>query len=283
MRDETCFEIKARDIFLRPLTITSGEIFETLRQPMVLLFAGLLTLTLVVLDAAHLEEYMAWWQAALIWSIATTVQIGTYTALTLLWGGLGRRWPLPPVFLPANGLLAYLVSYLCTASLVQWTTGRGWDEIFGPEILLTGYGFAAIGEAIYFAFVLPQLRLRLQQEGPPARSIAVAGQRFELDTILTLRGQEHHVLVQTAERTHRLRGRLGDLISQTRESDGVLAHRSYWVASRAITRLERGDDGHDTIVTTAGERLRVARPRQGAVRAWLARHAPEVAAASERA
>ena len=281
MRDDKCFEIQARDILLRPLGITACEALEILRQPMVLLFVGLLILPLILFDAANLQQYMPWWQAALIWTAAAAIQISTYTALTLLWGGLRRHWPLPPVFLPANGLLAYLATCLGTASLVRWLTGRSWADILDPGIVLAGYAFAAIGEAIYFAFVLPQLLLRLQQPGGPVRSIAIAGQHFDLDTILTLRGQEHHVLVQTTDRTHRLRGRLGDLVSQTQESDGVLAHRSYWIASRAITRLEQDDDGRDTIVTTAGERLRVAGPRQGAVRAWIARHAPEAITTSE--
>ncbi len=279
MRNDKCFEVEARDIFLRPLSIKNCEVVATLHHPMVLLFAGLLVLTLTIFDTANLQTYLAWWQSLLIWTIAVATQILAYTGLFLAWGWFRTRHAIPVVLAPLVGLLAYLVTYAVTVQLVQWSTGRSWEEVFVPEIMLTGYAFAMIGEAIYFAFVLPQLLRDIRQagRGGAARSISIAGRRFPLDTVLTLRGQEHFVLVETLDDTYKVRGRLSDLVSQTEERDGVLAHRSYWVAGRAITRLEREADGRDCIVTTNGERLRVAQPRRVEVRAWVAQYAPDAA------
>lgn len=276
MKDHKCYEVQSRDIFLRVHTMTSCEILAAVRQPMVLFFAGLLVLTLVIFDTASLQTYMAWWQATLIWVTAVTVHIILYVAIALAWAWLRLRAPLPRMFLPLCGMSAYLSTYLLTGMLVQWRTGHDWTEILTFKVMLTGYTFALIGEAIYFAFVLPQLLLKLRGPVTPARSIGVAGQRFDLDEILTLRGQEHYVLVQTPDQTHKLRGRLSDLVSQTQEADGVLAHRSYWVSSQAISRLEYAD-GWDALVTVDGERLRVAQPRRGAVRSWVAQYAPHAA------
>ncbi len=277
MRDsDKCFPIRARDILLRPLTITSCEILQTVRLPMVLLFAGLAVFTLVLFDAAQLRHLMAWWQAFGIWIIAVATQIAAYCALLLAWGWGQNRYRAPQVFLPLVGLSAYLLTYSVILVLVTWATGRPAGEMFGPGIFLTGYAFAIISEAIYFAFVLPQLlrEVRGGANGGQARAITVAGQRFDIDSLLVLRGQAHYVLIETREGTHRLRGRLSDLVAQTEEGDGVRAHRSYWVSGQAISRLER-EDGGDTIVTIQGERLKVAQPRRLAVRSWMAQHAPD--------
>jgi len=275
MTKDKYFELQGRDIFLRPVRINSSEVINTVRHPLVILFAGLLVLTLVIFDAANLLAYMSWWQAFLIWVIAVSVQIIAYSGLSLLWGRAQSRGQAPVVILPLVGLLSYLLTYSTTIFLVQMTTGRSWDAVFVPQVLLTGYVFAIIGEAIYFAFVLPQLLQDIRSDDQPdtARSISIAGQKFALNTVLTLRGQEHYVLVQTADDTHKLRGRLSDLVSQTDEPDGVLAHRSYWISGQAITRLERAGNT-DVIVTALGERLKVAQPRRIEVRSWVAQYAP---------
>lgn len=277
MRDsDKCFPIQARDILLRPLSITSCEIIQTVRLPMVVLFSGLVVFTLVIFDAAQLRHLMAWWQAFGIWIIAVATQIVAYCALLLLWGWGQNRYRAPRVFLPLIGLSAYLLTYSVILILVTMATGRPAREMFGPDIFLTGYAFAIITEAIYFAFVLPQLlrEVRGASNSGKRRTISVAGQRFEIDALLTLRGQAHYVLIQTHKDTYRLRGRLSDLVAQTQEGDGVLAHRSYWVAVQAISRLER-EDGADTIVTVQGERLKVAQPRRPAVQNWMAQYAPD--------
>ena len=275
MRENKCFDMKGRDIFLRPLVISSCEIVQTVRQPMVLLFAGLLVLTLVIFDAAHLQAYMSWWQALLIWVIAVTIQILGYTSLSLIWAWFQARNRAPLVFLPLVSICAFLITYLTTAMLVEWTTGRTWEQIFVPGILFVGLVFALIGEALYFAFVLPQILEGIRDAGPSEtpRHIAIAGEKFDIDSVLTLRGQEHCVLIETRDKTHKLRGRLCDLVSQTKPADGILAHRSYWVSGRAITRLEQ-QDGNDAIITVQGERLKVAQPRRVEVRSWVAQNVP---------
>ena len=216
---------------------------------------------------------MPWWQALIIWCLAVGIQITGYTGLSLCWAFLQEKRAVPRVFLPLIGMTSFFITYAVASLLVSWTTQRGLDEIFSSRVLLTGFVFAMIGEAIYFAFVLPQMLRDIQEENIE-RTISIAGQTFDLENVQTLRGQEHFVLIQTKEGTTRLRGRLSDLVQQTDESDGVLAHRSYWIARKAISRLET-ESGCDSILTEHGERLKVAQPRRAEVRAWVQHHAPE--------
>ena len=153
--------------------------------------------------------------------------------------------------------------------------------LFAASALFTGFEpYRLFGVILYFAFVDPLIRGSItarrtnsKSSAVQTRSISVAGEQFLVDSILTLRGQEHYVLITTEEGEHLLRARLGDLVSQTREDDGVLAHRSYWVGRQAIARLEVMS-GSDVILTHSGEQLPVARPRKNEVRGWMAQHAP---------
>ncbi len=270
------YVLTARDIFLRPVRLSSDEIVATLTHPRLLLFLLLVVLVLTVSDPGRLLAVVSVWHAFLVWMVAVALQVGLCTGMALLWARAQERYNAPVVFLPLFGLLAYGVTYTSTILHVAAQSGHPPGQLAEASILLSGYLTTLLFEALYFTYVLPVLMRDISDPGDraPARTIVVAGKRLPLERVQTLRGQEHFVLVSTDRGQRKVRARLGDLVSQTEAGDGVLAHRSYWIARHAISGFEH-EGGTDVIVTRSGERLKVARTRQEEVRDWLARHLPE--------
>ncbi len=274
MNIEDCLELRARDIFFRKLQITDCEMRAVISHPHVYVFLALATAVFVAFDAANLWSRMAVWQVALIWLVTLSLQVILFHSFTMLWIWGQNRLSLPVIFLPLLNLTAYSVTYPVTVLHIGMHTGRTFSEVMLPSVLVSGIFFCLIFEALFFAFVNPLLRQSIAaRSAGGARSISIAGEQFLINDILTLRSQEHYVLVTTEDGDHRLRARLGDLVSQTREDEGVLAHRSHWISRQAIAGLTR-KNGADVILTHSGEHLPVARPRQDEVRGWIEKHAP---------
>ncbi len=286
MTKAKCDNLRGRDIFFRPIEIDSCEIRRIALHPLTLLFIVLLTAAFVALDAGLFKAHMTLITSAFVWFIAVSQQLLTYSALSVLWAKAQDKLRAPVIFLPLIGGVAFLITYGTTVLHVSWQTDRPLADVVVISVFFNAFLFNMVFEALYYAFVLPQTRRVIGDEDarapnaaaaprPTLRDICIAGKRFEIDQILTLRGQEHYVIVTTPDGIHRLRARLGDLVSQTSESDGVLAHRSYWVARQAITGL-KSENGLDVILTQTGEDFPVARPRTDSVRAWVSRHVPEL-------
>lgn len=273
MSIKSSLQLKARDIFFRKVQVSAGEIRATFLHPLVFAFILISTSAFVAFDAAKLWVHMALWQATIIWLLAISLQIGLYVGLTLAWSWGQAHLRLPVIFLPILGLTAYAINYPLTVLHVGLQTGRDFSEVMVPAVLVSGIFFSLIFEAIYFTFVFPLVHQSFAGKNPAKiREINIAGESFRIDHILTLKGQEHFVLVTTEDGDHRLRARLSDIVSQTHKNDGILAHRSHWISRHAIAGLER-ENGADIILTHTGERLPVARPRQGEVRGWIEKHA----------
>ncbi len=271
------YELKARDVFFRPLVLTAREIQATLLNAHLLLFLALVVITLTLADLGRLLPVMPIWRAVLVWVVAVFIQAITYAGLALAWARAQDKLNAPVIYLPILGAGAYVITYVTTILHISLQTDWPLAEIGAPGIALSGYVVALVFEALYFAFVLPNLLREIRPEAAgPARHVHVAGETIPLEQIETLRSERHFVRIVTADRDMRLRARLSDLVSQTEERDGILAHRSHWVARHAIHGLEQTHNG-DLIITRRGERLKVAATRQDQVRAWLARHAPEIA------
>ena len=284
MRKSEGNKLKARDVFLRPLALTTGEILGTLFHPRLLLFLGLVVVTLTLADPGRLLPVMPVWKAVLVWLGAVGIQTTSYAGLALVWARAQDRFGAPVIFLPLIGLMAYTITYATTVLHIYLETGRPFQAIIVPSVALIGYLIALVFETLYFAFVLPVLLRDIREHhadrGPDPdagqnRHICIAGLKLPLDDIQTLRSREHFVLISTPDGQRSIRARLGDLVPQTNEADGVLAHRSYWVARHAISHLDQ-ENGCDVIVTRDGERLKVAQTRQEEVRQWLDRHLPEI-------
>ncbi len=280
MTEEDYPELTARDIFFRKLVVSTRDMQAIMSHPRLYVFLALVICVFVAFDAIYLRSRMEIWQVILTWTVSISLHILLFHIFLSIWTYGQRRFSLPVLYLPVSNLTAFSVSYFITVFQIGLHTDRLFSEVSVPGFIFSGIVFCLIFEAVYFAFVDPLIRGSItarrtnsKSSAVQTRSISVAGEQFLVDSILTLRGQEHYVLITTEEGEHLLRARLGDLVSQTREDDGVLAHRSYWVGRQAIARLEVMS-GSDVILTHSGEQLPVARPRKNEVRGWMAQHAP---------
>lgn len=265
------------DAFGRRLDADVDEILDTLRDPLTLIFHLLAITTFVVLDALSLRAAYGLAATIGIWGIAVPAHTLFFNALNILTAHLQFRFGLGRVYLPVLGLIAYIGTGASFTALLALFGQQSFAAAFDPTLLALGYPLALVFELFYFAFVIPLRDTTLALQQTDERSLLVAGQPVPIADLVLIRSQEHHVQIVKKTAVTRIRARLGDLVDQTAPEDGVLAHRSYWVARSAIVAHAREADRCTSLTLHDGRQLPVARPRQCEVRAWLEAHLPEVA------
>ena len=94
--------------------------------------------------------------------------------------------------------------------------------------------------------------------------------------ILALQAEDHYLRVHTARGEALIHMRIGDAEEILAGEDGVRAHRSFWIARRALKGVER-KAGKLTLKLANGLDVPVSRGRIEAVNEWLARAPAESA------
>lgn len=263
------------------MQLTARELLAIFSHRPAILFLLLVGLAYTGLDAYRLQESVGAIRSAAIWAVSIAVYVLIYSGLCVAlafvqkWTGLGR------VYLPLVGAATFLIVVQLTVFQLALYSGTRYAPF--TDLLAIGQAFVIIQvfEALYFAYVFPILRERLRpapekkEEEVEERLIESAGQSFDLGNVLCMVSQEHHVHIATADGGHKIRARLGDLVSQTRADEGVQLHRSHWAARHAIAGIEK-DGANDVLVLVNGERLPIARPRRGEVREWLSQYRPDI-------
>lgn len=103
----------------------------------------------------------------------------------------------------------------------------------------------------------------------PPRFLARIPARLGRD-LLALEMEDHYLRIHTRLGSDLILMRMRDAVAELDGLDGLQVHRSWWVARRAVERVER--DGKTMTLTLANNHaVPVARDRQGEVRAagWL--------------
>ena len=88
--------------------------------------------------------------------------------------------------------------------------------------------------------------------------------------ILSLQAQDHYVQVTTARGRDMVLVRLEDAIAELAPLEGVRTHRSWWVATSAITSLKR-DGSRQIAILKNGEKVPVSRTYSRAVGAVISK------------
>lgn len=102
------------------------------------------------------------------------------------------------------------------------------------------------------------------------RPVLVSGAlTLPVDTVLRLQAQGNYVLIWTDTANFTVPGPFAHLTAQLPDGLGCLVHRSEWVATRAVTCLERKGRAIELRLSN-GNLVRVASTRAGVVRDWLA-------------
>ena len=97
-----------------------------------------------------------------------------------------------------------------------------------------------------------------------------ANDKWPTSPIQWLHAQEHYLQIQAQDREYFVRGRMRDAVRRLPPSQGMQVHRSWWVASDAVARINK--NGRDYQLTLhCGKVVPVARSRVPALRSggWL--------------
>lgn len=163
-------------------------------------------------------------------------------------------------------------------------------------LLVTGFNlvFCYLGDMLLSTFIIPRiiadLRGRSSKDvlaefigseagsihiGPAAAptapcqpEVTIFGKPFATHTIWLIEAEEHYVAITQKDGSrHLLRGRIADAVAALPATIGRRVHRSYWVATAAVTGF-RTDKAGAHLVLTDGRTIPVARQRMAETRAW---------------
>lgn len=278
MPDNKASTFHARDVLLRPIDYSASESRALLQAPRTSLFIALSSTVFILLDVLDLHGHLTLVQSILVWAVALPGFVSLYYLFCRLAARAQERFGLGRIYQPVLGLMAYALSLSATLTLFGQVAGMPLAQAVPWWQIPYSYCVVAVFEVLFSVFALPDILAQARQPRPdtgPARGIHCAGQCFDLDQVLYFTSQEHLVNVVTTQGELTVRARLGDLVSQTRPDDGIVAHRSHWVARHAIQRVEK-ETGNDALVLTNGARLPIARPRRDTVLSWLLEHRPDL-------
>ena len=80
--------------------------------------------------------------------------------------------------------------------------------------------------------------------------------------------QDHYVEVTTVDEKAFLLARLVDVANQLSGVEGIMPHRSHWLAKSSVSKLA-GNASKKTLVLDSGREVPIARGRVAEVRNWL--------------
>jgi hypothetical protein len=269
--------------------LDTGVMLRMAAQPRFAGFVLLAGTVLVLLDALAIRDELNLAATLWLWSTTLALHVLFRVAINLGWAAGQRRFGFWRIYQPLLTHMALALDGLQFSVQHALLTGTPWRNAFDARKMLVGYGIFVTFELFFFVYVRPDLEDRARAaadssvsaheaaQPAPARQVSLGGELVPVDTLITIRSRAHYVDVVHDGGALTRRARLIDLINQTEPPDGVHAHRSHWVARRAIAAILSESGGMpEALVLTNGERMAVARPRREAVLEWLREHRPEL-------
>lgn len=273
---ETNPEFSGVDLFLREQRTKIFDLPRYVTSYEALIYFGLAVAIFTAFDSFGMSGLISLPVLVFVWSSAVVIQVAVYALLIMGWGYLQARWRLPRLYLPIATTLAFAANNLITVAHLGLYSAEARALMAAWPIFGRGLILSLIFELLFLSFVLPVVRRRLDAK-EETRHITVAGTHYPVDELAYVRSKEHFVEIVTQGSKHEMRARLGDVIAQLDEADGVLAHRSHWVSRLAIDSVVV-ENGNEFILTKTGERLPIARTRREQVLAWINRHIEQTGA-----
>ncbi|HIP23836.1 MAG TPA: LytTR family transcriptional regulator [Rhodobacteraceae bacterium] len=232
------------------LHLTLRKIHEAFTAPKVL--GGIFVVAVVLgvsgpfqtFEAFALPVRLGYWLLVSVLTFGAGFFAGTYVEIALQ-----RRFSEWPRFLAAS--LATALAVVIVVFLINLLSFQ--DALFSLEtMLLLGAYVAVISFAISAAF-----KIFTPQNAAPAEAPLLARLPFDKRAqLISLSVQDHYTEITTAKGSELVLMRLSDAI---KEADGGLQiHRSHWVATKAIAKVER-QAGKVVLTTVVGSELPVSR------------------------
>ena len=195
-------------------------------------------------EAFSLPARLAYWLLVSALTFSAGFFAGTFMEIALQ-----KRFSEWPRFVMAS--VASAVAVVAIVFLVNLLSFQNAPLTLGTMLIIGGY------VTIISLTVSTALRFFAQEKSAPTPAAILA--RLPLDIrapLISLSVQDHYTEVTTAKGAKLVLIRLSDAIRES--GDGFQIHRSYWVARKAIARVERR--GGKVILTTGtGQELPVSR------------------------
>ncbi|MFC3726049.1 LytTR family DNA-binding domain-containing protein [Neoaquamicrobium sediminum] len=209
-------------------------------------------------ESLRLPARLAYWAAIVV----STYFLG-FAVVSLLEKAIFAKRPGPAGFALIGAMAGVPVA------LFVWVLNRlvyGTDVVFLLPLTLYVMAIAAVSSGVIAFF-----SARLAHAPAPAQPSAQRPKLIERlqprlrGKLLYLSMQDHYVEVVTDKGSELILMRMSDAVDETAPVEGLQIHRSYWVASNAVTGTTRRD-GRLILRMSDGAELPVSRNRIGAVK-----------------
>ncbi|MGH1369023.1 MAG: LytTR family DNA-binding domain-containing protein [Maritimibacter sp.] len=262
--------------FVGHVSYPTREFGWILTKPRMIAYVAFNVLLYVFIDALSLQEIIGFWNSVIFWCITLPFYFVTWNLAAYGAARLQHRFKLGAIFLPFIGAFVFMCAAVQGTAQIALFNGVTFREAIEPWFLFSGYVVTLLLELLFFTIISPYLvRIYFPHWETPqsaSREILVGEMAFALSDILFLRANKHFVEIGlTSGTVTSMRARLVDLVGQTKPHEGVMAHRSYWIARTGIKAIHPGPKS-DEIEVLNGDRMSVAAPRVAEVRAWASTH-----------
>ncbi|MBL4807871.1 MAG: LytTR family transcriptional regulator [Rhodobacteraceae bacterium] len=265
-------EVPVYDVLGNRTSLSLKEAWITIFNVKFGVFLVFIVVIMVLTNIHGYQSVMPVWRTCILWSVCAVTLIGFYQFFHFLGATLRSYQPDFRVYFPLVGVVSMTLNTILTrfhAELLATETLE-LPHLAGSLALNIALGFTF--ESLFCILIHPQIRAHLLATGklakPDNRNIRIGSDRFEVSEIVSLHSQDHYVEVITDNTTTLVRARLADFLKELNDSDGILTHRSHWVAKRAIQSIDLING--DGITTYSMKKIPIACTRRQMVGEWAA-------------
>ena len=255
--------------------LTLREMLRPFTHRYLILFVFFVLTLLVLLNAHDYRSVMPLGSTILLWLICILTLTGLYLAITAGLILASKRYSGLFIYFPVVGLTAMTVNTFLTNYNASIIFGNNFSLDVASSQLPINLAIVFVFEGIFMVFVYPLIRQSTSIPDAPAKpanaTVLIAGKRFRTDEIRVISSQDHYIEITTLNGSSMLRARLGDVVDQLSGVDGIMPHRSHWVARDAVDRMT-GNASKRVLALAIGSEIPVARGRVAEVRDWLDTH-----------
>lgn len=255
------------------------ELRQALRHfPMLATLYGLILLAVIILSSLNghpkvFANKSVFWALA-VSGIAMAVFLFVYLTTLVTAVVFAHAHGRPRVYEPLTAAISSLGLYLISLTLVQEVPKTAQDLVV--ELILGVLKLFGVTELLTLAYLngfRQNILNRMNNVEPatpaqPEKVVTLADVRVTVTELLQIEVSGHYLSVATKTQTHRCRATMKEALSQLDPADGVLVHRSNWVAAQEILEVSRLR-GDLILRLRRGSSVKVARPRRANVEAWL--------------
>lgn len=262
------------DAIGRKFHLTTREMRHSAPSPWMLIW-DLLAVAILVLSNVHdYRELLGIPLAAFLWLIMIFTITGFYLLILYLCINLSKRFTGFFIYFPVVGLIAMTITSFLNNFNYALMSGEAYTFELASSHLLFNLLLGFLFETMFMFFVYPVVLQGFdvgddfEDITSPNRRIVVAGKTFTVDEINYVSAQDHYLEVNTQASSELLRGRLADVVGQLSGVDGMMPHRSYWVARKVVEGIG-GKSGAKVLKLTDGTHIPIARSKVANVQKWL--------------